>query len=246
MHSNLKLLVLLLTTLVSTIACKTTLDYEKEKDSFNERKVVKNITEEEQIKLTYQFKKSLSYNELKELSQNIKLSMNTGNLSPQFKNTLENSVDASIDLLEYSELWEKAFQGNSSVGTTAAIGVIALALGDPSANKIPLNSSNYYVPSRLTIGMTNNEVTMMSRQKTLDLIKEFFTKLNYDVICELGCIDLYTAVDTNEFKLWLGIKNNTKIVEFNLPIALEVNLNLTPLVNANDSNIFFQKNNLAI
>lgn len=91
--------------------------------------------------------------------------------------------------------------------------------------------SNYYVPASETVGMNNFEVTLMSRQKTLDAIKHFFNNLNYQVICETGCINDFEASGSSSYKIWLGIKQKQdNNIDFATPTALQINLTLPEMV----------------
>jgi hypothetical protein len=202
---------------------------------------LKKLSKDEQIKLTYRFRKSLSFNELEKFSKDIQLPGEFSSLSPMFKENLKSSVDTSIDLLTYSEIFSNS-QMTSSLSTAAAIGLIAMAFGDSKASTIPQYSTSYFVPAELTKGLTSEEVTLNSRQKTLNLIKTFFTDLNYEVICEIGCVNDFNASTDIAYKLWLGNKNAVNQQNqhgFSLPKALEIHLQLRPLVKTDELNNIF-------
>jgi hypothetical protein len=158
---------IIILTLLSLSACsKSHLAYSVEKDNFHDRMKLKKLSKDEQIKLTYRFRKSLSFNELEKFSKDIQLPGEFSSLSPMFKENLKSSVDTSIDLLTYSEIFSNS-QMTSSLSTAAAIGLIAMAFGDSKASTIPQYSTSYFVPAELTKGLTSEEVTLNSRQKNL-------------------------------------------------------------------------------
>lgn len=239
-----KKITIILTFLNLSACSKSHLAYQIEKDTFNERMILEELSKEEQMKLTYRFRKSLSFNELKKFSKDIQLPGEFSSLSPMFKDNLKNSVDASTDLLAYSDVFSNSLT-TSSITTAAAIGLIAMAFGDSGASNIPKYATSYFVPAALTEGLTSEEVTLASRQQTLDLIKTFFSELNYEVICEIGCVNDYQVTTESGYKLWLGNKtpmNQSSEFKFGLPKALEIHLQLKPLVKTDElNNIFASK-----
>lgn len=204
---------------------------ENEKETLIKNRQLIELDEVEKLRLTYHFQNSMTKDELTDFYNYINSEEVVKTINLELDKGLDYSIDIADNALLYSNYWNKAY---ATGDLTNALGLVALAgfgIAALTPDRAPIHTSSYYVPESITKGLSALEVTKISRQKTLNEIKTFFTSIGYELICEEGCNKEFKANENTDYKLWLGLKNPELEVKYFRPTALKIQLKLLPLIN---------------